>query len=116
MGNESSRGASARGAAAASAASAPPPSARKPERDVFDMKVVLRGARRTGKSALSMRLQGGNPFAPPPAGAAGAYVPTPEIATAFIRWAYKSSDDKIKVRRFEAAAAAARRSCWRMGA
>ena len=49
----------------------------------------MRGARKTGKSALLGRLQG-KPFEPE-------YTPSPEIATAFIKWSYKSSDDKIRV-------------------
>jgi GTPase SAR1 family protein len=51
------------------------------------MKVVLRGARRTGKTSLLRRLQG-QPVPPE-------YAATPEIETAVIRWAYKSSDDKM---------------------
>ena len=53
------------------------------------MKVVLRGARRSGKTSLVRRLQG-LPLQEE-------YEPTPEIQTATIRWAYKSSDDKIEV-------------------
>ena len=102
MGNEASKGgsgpASARSAHQGGAAKAEI----KPERDIYDMKIVFRGARRTGKTTLSARLQGRNPFAPPPAGLGGAYVPSPEIDTAFIRWAYKSSDDKIKVEIWDA--------------
>ena len=51
------------------------------------MKVVLRGARRTGKTSLLRRLQG-QPVVPE-------YAPTPEIETAVIRWAYKNADDKM---------------------
>lgn len=51
------------------------------------VKVVLRGARRTGKTSLLRRLQG-QPVVPE-------YAPTPEIETAVIRWAYKNADDKM---------------------
>jgi hypothetical protein len=53
------------------------------------VKLVLRGPRRVGKTALLRRLQG-LPFTP-------GYDATPEIQTATIRWTYKSSDDKIDV-------------------
>jgi hypothetical protein len=53
------------------------------------VKVVVRGARRTGKTSLMHRLQG-KPFS-------SEYTPSKEIDTAFINWTYKNSDDKIKV-------------------
>jgi hypothetical protein len=53
------------------------------------VKVVVRGARRTGKTSLMHRLQG-KPFS-------SEYTPSKEINTAFINWTYKNSDDKIKV-------------------
>lgn len=53
------------------------------------MKVVIRGERGVGKSALLTRLQGGD-FKPE-------YTPTPEIQSATVRWGYKRSDDSVKV-------------------
>lgn len=61
---------------------------------MFAVKVVIRGARKTGKTALLARLQG-KPLPPE-------YTPTPEIQTATITWAYKNSDDKIKVEVWDA--------------
>ena len=55
------------------------------------VKVVLRGARRTGKTSLVQRLQG-------KAFSATEYKPSPEISTSYINnWTYKNSDDKIRV-------------------
>ena len=74
------------------AASTPAPSRLpKPRKEtMYFMKLVLRGARGVGKSALLARLQGAKVIAP-------THVPTPEITTATISWAYKNADDKIEV-------------------
>ncbi len=69
-----------------------PPSVRAPDALVLlplAVKVVLRGPRGTGKTALLRRLQGLRFVAE--------HEPTPEIQTATIRWAFKNSDDKIDV-------------------
>lgn len=54
------------------------------------VKIVIRGERGTGKSALLARLKG-DPFATE-------YTPTPEITTATISWRSKTTDDVVKVR------------------
>ncbi len=54
------------------------------------MKIVIRGARRAGKSALFAALQG--------LAYAAAYAPTEDaIKAANIAWAYKTADDLVKV-------------------
>jgi len=53
------------------------------------VKIVVRGARKTGKTSLLHRLQG-KPFL-------AEYTPTPEISTAFVNWTYKNSDERIRV-------------------
>lgn len=53
------------------------------------MKLIVRGERRTGKTALCQRLQA-LPFSEE-------YKPTPEIATANINWRYKGGDEAVKV-------------------
>ncbi len=53
------------------------------------MKVLLRGERGVGKTALYHLLQG-QPLPP-------AYIPSPEIRSCEITWNYKSSPDVVKV-------------------
>lgn len=50
---------------------------------------MVRGVRGVGKSALLLRLQGGEP--------PRAYAPTPEIKTAHIAWSSRASSDAVKV-------------------
>lgn len=58
----------------------------------YNMKVVLKGERGSGKSSLLQRLQG-LPFT-----SASSYVPTPEIQTATINWSYKEGgEEAVKV-------------------
>jgi len=72
------------GGPAAAAAASPP---KLPTQ--YNMRVVVRGARKTGKSALLARLQGRG--IPPD------YAPTPEIKTASFKWTYKNTDDRIMI-------------------
>ncbi|EFC41785.1 hypothetical protein NAEGRDRAFT_80574 [Naegleria gruberi] len=55
----------------------------------YNMKVLLKGDRNSGKTMLFRRLQG-QPFSE-------AYIPSTAISTAHVHWNYKASDDTVVV-------------------
>ena len=62
-------------------------------RPVFNMKIIVRGLRGTGKSALLRRLRN-KPFETE-------YIPTPEIDVVNVSWSYKATDELIKLEAWE---------------
>lgn len=68
----------------------------------YNMKVVIKGDSRTGKSSLFLRLKG--------YGFEDNYVPTENLNVTSINWNYKATDDIVKIDLWEAIDAATKRS------
>lgn len=68
----------------------------------YNMKVVIKGDSRTGKSSLFLRLKG--------YGFDDNYVPTENLNVTSINWNYKATDDIVKIDLWEAIDAATKRS------
>ena len=58
-------------------------------RSTYNMKVIIRGDRQTGKSILLHRLDGGN--------FNSEHIPTPEIQISSVGWTYKTTDEMVKL-------------------
>jgi len=56
----------------------------------YNLRVVIKGDRNTGKSTLLSRLQGNKNFKE-------SYIPTEEITPGFVNWNYKETDERVKV-------------------
>lgn len=98
MGNESSRpqhlppgspGVGAQPNGAGQGAGPNTPAQKVPLPPQYNMRVIIRGARKTGKSSLMARLNG-KPLAQE-------YTPTPEIVASSFMWNYKNTEDRIRI-------------------